>query len=194
MRAWDAGIDDESRAAPPLSISVSISAKQLADAGFVKGLETTLRETGVAPSRLHLEITEIVAAADAKLTATVLSSLKHLGLGLILDDFGTGNCSLSGLRQFPVDALRIHNSLVSGMLLDRGTRDTTELIVLLARKLKLSVIAEGVESIKQLDHLLALGCELGQGQFFSPPVEAKAVEMLLRQPNRPLNAKVAGAN
>jgi diguanylate cyclase (GGDEF)-like protein/PAS domain S-box-containing protein len=194
LRAWDAGNDTEPTAAPALTISVRISARQLADAGFAKGLETTLRETGVAPSRLHLEITEIMAAADPKVTAAVLSSLKHLGLGLILDDFGTGNSSLSGLRQFPIDALRINNSLVSGMLLDRGTRDTAELIIVLAHKLKLSVIAEGVESIKQLDHLLALGCELGQGQLFSPPVEAKAAEMLLHQPIRPLHAKLAGAH
>jgi diguanylate cyclase (GGDEF)-like protein/PAS domain S-box-containing protein len=189
LRAWDTEIP----AMEAVSISVNLSAKQLADAGFVTGLEAILRETGVDPSRLHLEMTESVAAADAKLTATVLSHLKHLRVGVILDDFGTGNSSLSGLRQFPIEALKIDRSLVGGMLVDRGTCDTVELIILLAHKLKLKVIAEGIESAKQLDHLHQLGCELGQGFFFSPPVEAKAAEQLLRQRSPVLHTKVAGA-
>jgi EAL domain-containing protein (putative c-di-GMP-specific phosphodiesterase class I) len=89
--------------------------------------------------------------------------------------------------------LKIDRSLVSGMLVDRGTRDTVELILLLAHKLKLKVIAEGIESGKQLECLQQLGCELGQGYFFSQPVEAKAAERLLRQRSAGQHAKVAGA-
>jgi len=189
LRVWDAEIP----AMEAVSISVNLSAKQLADTGLVTGLEAILRETVVNPSRLHLEMTEGVAAADPKLTATVLAHLKHLRVGVILDDFGTGNSSLSGLRQFPVEALKIDRTLVSGMLVDRGTCDTVELIILLAHKLKLQVIAEGIESARQVDHLRQLGCELGQGYFFSPPVEAKAAERLLRQRSPVLHAKVAGA-
>jgi len=189
LRTWD----NEIPGMEALSISVNVSAKQLADAQFVTRLEATLRETGIDSSRLHLEITESVAAADAKLTATVLSHLRQLRVSVILDDFGTGNSSLSGLRQFPIEALKIDRSLVDGMMLDRGTCDTVELIILLAQKLKLKVIAEGIESIKQLDRLLGLGCELGQGQFFSQPVEAKAAEQLLRQKVPVPHAKVMGA-
>jgi len=189
LRAWDTEIP----AMEAVSISVNLSAKQLADAGFVAGLEAILRETGVDPSRLHLEMTESVAAADPKLTATILSHLKHLRVGVVLDDFGTGNSSLSGLRQFPIEALKIDRSLVSGMLVDRGICDTVELLILLAHKLKLKVIAEGIESAKQIDHLHQLGCELGQGFFFSPPVEAKAAEQLLRQRSPALRAKAAEA-
>jgi EAL domain-containing protein (putative c-di-GMP-specific phosphodiesterase class I) len=103
-----------------------------------------------------------------------------------------GISSLSGLREFPVEALKIDHSLIAGMLLDRGILETVELIILVACKLKLKVIAEGIESAKQLDHLLQLGCELGQGDFFSNPVEAKAAKELLRRMPAS-HAKVAGA-
>jgi EAL domain-containing protein (putative c-di-GMP-specific phosphodiesterase class I) len=138
-------------------------------------------------------MTENVAAADPKLTVTVLSYLKHLGIGVILDDFGTGNSSLSGLRQFPVEALKIDRSLIDGMLADRATCDTVDLIILMTRKLKLKVIAEGIETTKQLERLRELGCYLGQGYLFSQPVEAEAAGKLLREPSAVLHAKMAGA-
>ncbi len=174
-----------------ISISANISARQLADTRFVSELETTLRETGIEPSQLRLEMTEGVAATDPKLTTTILSNLKRLRVNVILDDFGTGSSSLIGLRQFPVEAVKIDRSLVSGMLLDRGIADIVELILLLGRKLKLQVIAEGIESAKQLDHLQAIGCELGQGFLFSQPVEAQAAEQLLRQQSSMAQVKAA---
>lgn len=187
LSAWTAEIPTME----PIRISVNVSARQLADARFVTDLEAALRHTGIDPSRLHLEMTESVAAADPKLTATVLSQLKHLRVGVTLDDFGTGSSSLSGLRQFSLDALKIDRSLIGGMLTDRATRDTVELIILLGHKLKLKVIAEGIENTRQLDHLHAAGCDLGQGYLFSQPVDAKAVEQLLRNPIP--HAKAAGA-
>jgi diguanylate cyclase (GGDEF)-like protein/PAS domain S-box-containing protein len=189
LRAWDAELPGREQ----VSISVNVSAKELADAGFVGGVEATLRSAGMDPSRLHLEITETVAAADVKLTSAVLSNLKRLGVGVVLDDFGTGNSSLNGLRQLPLEGLKIDRSLISGILVDRGTRDGVELILLLAHKLKLKVIAEGIESAKQFEHLHQLGCELGQGYFFSQPVDAKAAEELLRQRGLVARSKVAGA-
>jgi diguanylate cyclase (GGDEF)-like protein/PAS domain S-box-containing protein len=181
---------------PPLeavSMSVNVSAKQLADVDFVTRLEATLRENRIDSSRLHLEMTEGVAAADPKLTATVLAHLKQLRVGVVLDDYGTGNSSLGGVRQFPIEALKIDHSLVSGMLADRDICEMVELLILLAHKLKLKVIAEGIDSSRQLDHLHALGCELGQGHFFSPPVEARAAEQLLRRRSPVPHAKVASA-
>ena len=189
LRAWDKEISTTES----VSISVNVSAKQLVDAGFISSVETALRSNGMDASRLNLEITESVAAADAKLTFTVLSNLKHLGVGVILGDFGTGHSSLNALRQLPLHALKIDRSLIGGMLLDRGTSDTVDLILLLAHKLKLKVIAEGIESARQLEHLKHLGCELGQGSFFSPPEEAKAAERLLRRQVAAVRAKVAGA-
>jgi len=112
---------------------------------------------------------------------------------VILDDFGAGNSSLRGLRQYPMDALKIDRALVGGLLLDRGACDAVELILLVAHKLKLKVIAEGIESLKQLDHLQALGCELGQGHLLSEAVEAEAAGRILRASSSVPQAKVAGA-
>lgn len=176
-----------------VAVSVNVSARQLAHARFATELQAAIRETGIEPSRLQLEITESVAAADPKLAVTVLSSLKHLGIGVILDDFGAGNCSLSVLRQLPIEALKIDRSLINGMLSDRGTCDTVELIVLLAHKLKLKVIAEGIEILKHWEHLRELSCDLGQGYLFSQPVEPEAAGKLLLQSAHSPHAKVAGA-
>jgi len=177
MRAWK----NENPAAQAVDISVNVSGKQVANARFVTDVKAALHETGVEPSRLQLEMTESVAAADPKLTVTLLSCLKHLGVGVILDDFGTGISSLSSLRQFPVDALKINRSLVSEMLADRGTSGTVELVILLAHKMKLKVIAEGIETVQQWERLLELGCDLGQGYLFSHPIEADAARDLLRR-------------
>jgi EAL domain-containing protein (putative c-di-GMP-specific phosphodiesterase class I) len=115
------------------------------------------------------------------LTVTVLSHLKHLGIAVILDDFGTGSTSLRGLRQFPVDALKIDRSLIREMLADRAACDIVELIIALAHKMGLRAIAEGIESAKQLERLLELGCVYGQGYYFSQPLEAKAALQFMRQ-------------
>ena len=189
LRAWKIEIP----AMGAVSININISAKQLAAARFVSGLEATLRQSGIDPAQLCVEITENVAAADPKLAASVLSQLKQLRVGVLLDDFGSGNSSLSGLRQYPIEALKIDRALVAALLLDRSALETVELILLLARKLKLKVIAEGIESTKQLDHLLALGCELGQGYLFSQPVEAKAAGLLMPKGGPVQQTKVAGA-
>jgi len=176
-----------------VTVSVNLSAKQFADARFVHELQTAIRETGVEPSRLQLEMTETVAATDPKLTVTVLSYLKHMGIGVILDDFGTGHSSLSGLRRFPVEALKIDKTLVNQMLADRGTSDTVELIILLAHKLKLKIIAEGIETAKHLERLRDFGCDLGQGYLFSPPLEPEAASKLLSGGDVGWRAKDTGA-
>jgi EAL domain-containing protein (putative c-di-GMP-specific phosphodiesterase class I) len=177
-----------------VSISVNISARQLADANFVRDLQSTLRETGIEPSLLHLEMTESVAASDPKLTEIALSHLKKLQVGVILDDFGTGNSSLNNLRKLTtLKALKIDRALINAMLVDRAAFETVELIILLAHKLKLKVIAEGIESAKELDRLHELGCDLGQGFLFSQPVEANAVEKLLRERAQLPHMKAAGA-
>jgi diguanylate cyclase (GGDEF)-like protein/PAS domain S-box-containing protein len=176
-----------------LTVSVNLSARQFADSRFPAELHSALRDTAVDPSRLQLEITEKVAAADPKLTLAVLSYLKHLGVGVVLDDFGTGNSSIAGLRQFPVEALKIDRSLISEMFSDRATCETVELIILLARKLKLKIIAEGIESQKHSERLRELGCDFGQGYFFSQPVEPAAASTLLKLRGQLPHASVAGA-
>jgi len=176
-----------------LNITVNLSARQLADGHLVNDIQDALRETGVDPSRLHLEITETVAAADPKLTVTVLSHLKHMGIGVILDDFGTGTSSLCGLRQFPVEALKIDRSLARDMLSDCTAADMMEVIISLAHKLDLRAIAEGIESAKQLDRLIEMGCEFGQGYYFSQPLESKAALQFVRQNHASARSSRAGA-
>lgn len=177
----------------PVMISANLSARQLADAGFVKEVEHHLRETGIDPSQLRLEFTEDVATADLPLTEKILWNLRQLKVGVILDDFGRGNSSLIRLRELPVEAVKIDRSLISRMLLDRGAADVVELVLMIARRLKLTVIAEGVESAKQAEHLRALGCDLAQGYYFSAPLEAKEAQRMLQEHGFSSHAKLAGA-
>ncbi|MGA7504132.1 MAG: EAL domain-containing protein [Candidatus Sulfotelmatobacter sp.] len=189
LRSWIA----ENPAASQIGISANISSKQLADSSFIAELRSALRETNIAASQLQLEMTETVAAADRKMTEIILSNLKQLSVGVVLDGFGTANSSLIALRQFPVQAVKIDRSLIAAMLLDRGALEIVELIILIAQKLRVKVIAEGIESPKQFDYLQALGCELGQGYLFSPPVEAKDAQLLLGRRNPAPNINGARA-
>ncbi len=178
LREWQMNAYSER----PMNITVNVSARQFADARLLSDIQTALQQTGIEPSRLRLEMTESVAAADPKLTISVLAHLKRLGIGVILDDFGTGTTSLRGLRQFPVDALKIDRALVGEMQADRSACDIVELIAALAHKMNLRAIAEGIESARQVERLLALGCEYGQGYYFSQPLDATAAEQfMLRQ-------------
>jgi diguanylate cyclase (GGDEF)-like protein/PAS domain S-box-containing protein len=191
LRDWDAGRSSGPVSSGQPNITVNVSARQFADARLVNDIQSALQETGVDPSRLQLEMKESVAAADPKLTVSVLSQLKHLGIGVIFDDFGTGTTSLRGLREFRVEALKIDRSLVREMLTDRVAGDTVELITALARKLKLKAIGEGIETARQAERLQELGCEFGQGYYFSQPIEAKAAQQFMRQQVSP--AKSSGA-
>ena len=177
LRAWE----DTHLPEQPTHVTVNVSARQFADARLVNDVQGALQETGVDPSRLQLEITESIAASDPRLTVTVLSHLKLMGIEVILDDFGTGTTSLRRLREFPVDALKIDRSLVREMQTDRATSDIVEVIILLAHKMKLRTVAEGIETSRQLERLLELGCEFGQGYYFSQPLDAKAAQQFMRR-------------
>ncbi|HEY8312156.1 MAG TPA: GGDEF and EAL domain-containing protein, partial [Gemmatimonadaceae bacterium] len=177
LREWE--MANASRT--PMNVTVNVSARQFADARLVNDLQDALEQTGIDPSRLQLEITESIAAADPKLTVTVLSHLKHLGIGVVLDDFGTGSTSLRALRQFPVDALKIDRSLVREMQSDRATEDIVKMTISLAHNMGQKAIAEGIETAAQMNHLLEFGCEYGQGYYFSQPLEAKAALAFMRQ-------------
>jgi EAL domain-containing protein (putative c-di-GMP-specific phosphodiesterase class I) len=119
--------------------------------------------------------------ADPELTASVLPQVRQLGVGIILDGFGTGRSSLIQLRRFQVDALKIDRSLVGEMLGNRSVYDIVELIITVAHKLDLKAVAEGIETAKQFERLRELGCDLGQGYLFSRPLEAEAAQQFLQQ-------------
>jgi PAS domain S-box-containing protein len=165
--------------APALSVTVNVSPRQFAHPQLVSDIQEALDETGIDPCRLHLELTESVAMADPSRTQQILSQLKDLGVGICLDDFGTGHSSLSRLRRFPVDILKIDRSFVSHMDADAEARQIAHLIIEFAHMVKLQVIAEGVETSAQVGHLRSLGCEFGQGYFFSKPVDHDGVKQVL---------------
>ena len=154
------------------SIAVNISALEFRQPDFVAGVRTILEETGLDARFLQLEITESVLMRDAQASTAILHELKSMGMALAVDDFGTGYSSLSYLSQFPIDVLKIDQSLVSdiGSATDNGI--IVSAVVGLGNRLKLRVVAEGVENQAQLAFLKKLRCEEAQGYFFSQPVSA----------------------
>ena len=157
----------------PLRMTVKISARQFVYPGFVDDVGAAIRESDIDPCTLQLEMTEGVAMLDPKVSTDLLSHLKRLGVRIIVDHFGTGHMPLACLRRFPLDGLKVDRSLVSTMLSDRGSSDILHLIMQVAQKLNLTVIAEGIEEVAQVKYLVNLGCELGQGYYFSKTLEVK---------------------
>jgi PAS domain S-box-containing protein len=179
----------------PLSVTVNVSPKQFADPDLVSDIEEALRETGIDPGSLHLEITENLVMTDPARTVTVLSQLKKMGISISIDDFGTGHSSLSRLRGIPVDVLKIDRSFIANIDTDPEAREVVRLIVELAHLVNLQVVAEGVENAIQRNVLRNLGCEFAQGYFFSRPVaHEEAARLIAACSSLPLvNSQAAAA-
>ena len=128
---------------------------------------------------MHVEITESVMMADTEFSVTRLKELKMLGVRLAVDDFGTGYSSLNYIRRFPIDVLKIDRSFIDGVSDGGEVSALTEAILQLSRILQLHAVAEGIETKEQLERLLELRCELGQGFLFARPLERKAIETLV---------------
>ena len=157
---------------PPLTVSVNLSNEQFKQPDLIDRLSEILQETHLDPRTLKLEITEGVIMENAESAAAILSQLKNLEIELYIDDFGTGYSSLSRLHTFPTDALKIDRAFVSRMTEDEGNEAIVQTILILASHLGMDAIAEGIETIEQLNLLRALQCEYGQGYFFSKPVDS----------------------
>jgi len=153
-----------------LMVSVNLSGKHLQQSSLIGEVQEVLRTTGLKPQHLIIEITETVAMAGAETTIEILTKLKALGVLLAIDDFGTGFSSLSYLKRFPVDLLKIDKSFVDGVASNVHDTAIVEAIIALGHALDLRVIAEGVERVEQLQRLRSLGSELGQGYFFGEPL------------------------
>jgi diguanylate cyclase (GGDEF)-like protein/PAS domain S-box-containing protein len=175
-----------------LTMTVNISAKQFAHADLRDDLKAAIHENHLASSSLQIELTEADAQADPKLTSDLFTQLKHLGVRISIGDFGTGRSSLSWLRRSPLDELKIDRSLVANMPTDRSSYDVVNLTIILARELNLEVVAEGIETAVHLERIRRLGCEFGQGYFFSKPLEAEQADQLLKQQSQRGNAASAG--
>lgn len=158
----------------PLCLSVNVSAIDFRQRGFVEGIARTLKETGLDPTQLELEITESVLMQNVDTTVAILKAIKQLGIRLAIDDFGTGYSSLSYLQKFPVDVLKIDQSFVGDLSIDSNDAKLVSTIISLGKSLNLHIIAEGVETLEQLEFLKQHQCEEVQGYYFSKAVEPQA--------------------
>ena len=164
------------RALTDLTLSVNLSARQLLAPNLPAIVEQALEETGLAASRLCLEITESVLLRDADSSGRALELLKELGVQIGVDDFGTGYSSLTYLKRFPVDILKIDRSFVAGVGTNREDRAIVASVIDLAHAFDLTTVAEGVESRHQHEELRSLGCSQAQGYLWSQPLPAPAAE------------------
>jgi diguanylate cyclase (GGDEF)-like protein len=172
-RAWQmAGL-------PPIRVSVNFSARQFQHQNPVALVTRVLRETGLSPGHLELEITESAVMKDANSALVTLRALKETGVHLAIDDFGTGYSSLSYLRSFPINSLKVDRSFVREVTSRTDDAAIVTAVIAMAHSLKLKVIAEGVETEQHLEWLHARDCDEVQGYHFSRPVPAEAAALLL---------------
>jgi diguanylate cyclase (GGDEF)-like protein/PAS domain S-box-containing protein len=167
----------------PLSMSVNITSKEFAHPNLTNGISETLKQTGLDPAHLQLEITETIAMGDPEKAASVFSELKSLGVRLSVDDFGTGYSSLSRLQRFPVDSLKIDRAFISQMDSDAESHKIVQVIIMLAQTLGLVTVAEGTETEDQVNQLKALDCGFAQGYYFSKPAGHEVISDLLLKVN-----------
>jgi EAL domain-containing protein (putative c-di-GMP-specific phosphodiesterase class I) len=165
-----------------LSISVNLSGKQFAQPALIA---KALHESMLVPSSLKLEITESVIMEDPKTASELIEQLRLEQVHSYVDDFGTGYSSLSYLHRFPMSALKIDRSFISNIGPDGENAEIVRTIVTLAHNLGMSVIAEGVETRAQLDLLAEMGCEFGQGYYFSRPVTSGVAESMISRDCKP---------
>jgi diguanylate cyclase (GGDEF)-like protein len=163
----------------PEIVSVNLSARQCAQPDLVNQLAQVLRETGLDAHQLKLEMTESLVMQNVETASAMLKEMKALGVLLGIDDFGTGYSSLSYLSRFPIDTLKVDSSFVSRIGEDKENLEIVRTIITLAHNLRMDVIAEGVETAEQLSRLRDLGCEYGQGYYFSRPVPAEEANHLI---------------
>ncbi|MDP9485027.1 MAG: EAL domain-containing protein [Actinomycetota bacterium] len=163
----------------PLIACVNISAKQFQHPGLSQDIARVLQQTGLEPRFLELEITESVVMEEAHSTLDTLRKLEDLGVQLAIDDFGTGYSSLSYLKRFPVSFLKIDRSFVAPLGEDPEDAMIVSGIISLAHTLGMQVVAEGVETARQLAYLQGLGCDMAQGNCFAEPLPGEAASALL---------------
>jgi len=168
---------------------VNLSVHQLMDSGFLDMVRQVITETGVSPEQLELEMPAELLNEDARQVHDLLVSLHDIGICLILDDFGTGACSLVSLQQLPLDVIKIDHRFIRDIPYNVSATDVASAVIALARKLHLTVVAEGVETPQQLDFFQNAGCAQCQGNLFSYPLDEDAlIGFLIRQYESPLTS------
>jgi diguanylate cyclase (GGDEF)-like protein len=173
-QAWvDAGLDS-------LTVSVNVSARQFEEKHLVDRIALALRDTGLPPGALELEVTESLLMRDLNQAIARMRALKEMGISLSIDDFGTGYSSLSALKTFPISTLKIDKSFVRDLAHSPDDQAIALAVISLGHRLQLRVIAEGVETEEQREFLAANDCDEMQGYLFSPPVPAEQITDMLR--------------
>ena len=155
-------------------VAINVSARQFGQADFVSSVRQAIETTKIAPSSLFIELTEGVLLKDIKETVNKMHALKEIGVKISIDDFGTGYSSLAYLKKLPLDQLKIDQSFVRDIMVDPNDAVIVEMIINMAQNLELEIVAEGVENKAQKDFLLARGCLIFQGYYFSKPLPAEA--------------------
>ena len=163
----------------PLTIAVNLSIKQFAQASLVERIAAVIAESGLAPGRVHFEVTESLIIDQPEEAKAVLEQLQTLGVQVHMDDFGTGYSSLSYLHQLPLDGLKVDRAFVSRMDDDERSRQLVVTVLQLAKSIGLRSVAEGVTTLLQLAELRRLECDYGQGYLFSAPLEGFAMGELI---------------
>jgi diguanylate cyclase (GGDEF)-like protein len=183
MKAWlDEGL-------PAIQLSVNLSGHQLREGDFSAAAAAVLEETGLPPALLQIELTESGVITQDAATVAQLQKLKQLGVSIAIDDFGTGYSALGYLRRFPVDVIKIDRSFVAAVSTSPDDADFVSAVIAMARRLKLTVVAEGVETAEQLSFLKANSCDLAQGFLFSKPLPPEQFRGLLsREASRAVSA------
>ncbi len=169
----------------PLQMAINLSPKQFSDPDLVGAITTILQEEQLNPALLELELTESLLLDATDATRQQLISLKSLGLTLAMDDFGTGYSSLSYLKKFPIDVIKIDRSFIKDIPDNQDDMEITSAVIAMAHKLKLKVVAEGIETTAQLNFLRRQHCDIGQGYLFDKPIAGRdLLESLKRYPHR----------
>jgi diguanylate cyclase (GGDEF)-like protein/PAS domain S-box-containing protein len=185
MRWMRLGYDD-------IRIAVNISLRQMRDKDLVARVKHILDTTGLSPNHLTLEITESTFIDDIEHSSSIIDQLCYLGVSLAIDDFGTGYSSLSQLKRLPVDALKIDRSFVEGIEHDLENEGIVSATIAMAHRMKLKIIAEGVETEEQMKHLKSLGCDFVQGYYISAAMTPeKSTQFLEDNRKRPLQNEFA---
>jgi EAL domain-containing protein (putative c-di-GMP-specific phosphodiesterase class I) len=167
---------------PPISMAVNLSVRQFSDPCLLDDIASILQETGMAPGLLELEITESMVIDDPEHARQLLGALKRMGVRLAIDDFGTGYSSLGQIKRFPIDILKVDRSFIRELETNSEDRAITEAIIAMGKTLRLTVVAEGVETAAQESFLREHGCDEMQGYFFSKPLAPADAELLLFAP------------
>ena len=184
LAAWR----EQNPASGSITMSVNVSGVQLADPELLGCIYNALSQYGVSPSDLIIELTESTMVENAEQNRQTLEGLKLLGVRIAMDDFGTGYSSLSCLHRFPLDFLKIDRSFISNLAKQSNVRAVVSAVVELAHNLGMAVVAEGLEMVEQVADVTALGCDLGQGYYFSRPVPADAALAFVNKRNLPIAA------